>query len=82
MCDTGYSVTRLVADLRELKAHAATEARMLQAVPELTVWQGLRATRLKLWDERRGRLVTFREGDPQMPPDRTRRDWPSVERVE
>src|SRR3954451_19406381 len=33
----------------------------LQAVPELTVRQGLRATRLKLWDERRGRLVTFRE---------------------
>jgi omega-6 fatty acid desaturase (delta-12 desaturase) len=33
----------------------------LQDVPELTVRQGLRATRLKLWDERRGRLVTFRE---------------------
>jgi len=33
----------------------------LQAVPELTVRQGLHATRLKLWDERRGRLVTFRE---------------------
>jgi omega-6 fatty acid desaturase (delta-12 desaturase) len=33
----------------------------LQAVPELTVRQGLQATKLKLWDERRGRLVTFRE---------------------
>jgi acyl-lipid omega-6 desaturase (Delta-12 desaturase) len=33
----------------------------LQGVPELTVRQGLSATRLKLWDERRGRLVTFRE---------------------
>ena len=33
----------------------------LQTVPELTVRQGLRATTLKLWDERRGRLVTFRE---------------------
>jgi acyl-lipid omega-6 desaturase (Delta-12 desaturase) len=33
----------------------------LQTVPELTLLQGLRATRLKLWDERRGRLVTFRE---------------------
>ncbi len=33
----------------------------LQNVPELTVRQGLRATRLKLWDEQRGRLVTFRE---------------------
>jgi hypothetical protein len=30
-------------------------------VPQLTLRQGLRATRLKLWDERRGRLVTFRE---------------------
>lgn len=33
----------------------------LQGVPELTVRQGLHATRLKLWDEQRGRLVTFRE---------------------
>jgi len=40
-------------------AHAGDER--LQAVPELTVLQGLHATRLKLWDERRGRLVTFRE---------------------
>jgi acyl-lipid omega-6 desaturase (Delta-12 desaturase) len=40
-------------------AHNGTE--QLQTVPELTLQQGLRATRLKLWDERRGRLVTFRE---------------------
>ena len=40
-------------------AHEGDER--LQAVPELTVRQGLHATRLKLWDERRGRLVTFRE---------------------
>jgi len=33
----------------------------LQAVPELTLRDGLRATRLKLWDEQGGRLVTFRE---------------------
>jgi omega-6 fatty acid desaturase (delta-12 desaturase) len=33
----------------------------LQAVSELTLRDGLRATRLKLWDESRGRLVTFRE---------------------
>ena len=33
----------------------------LQAVPELTIRDGLRATRLKLWDERSRRLVTFRE---------------------
>ena len=33
----------------------------LQAVPTLTLWEGLRAPRWKLWDEERGRLVTFRE---------------------
>ena len=40
-------------------AHNGTDR--LQTVPELTLRQGLRATKLKLWDERRGRLVTFRE---------------------
>ena len=35
MCDTGYSIKRLVADLRDLKAHAASEAEMLDLVPEL-----------------------------------------------
>ncbi len=40
-------------------AHNGTHR--LQTVPPLTLRQGLRATRLKLWDERRGRLVTFRE---------------------
>jgi omega-6 fatty acid desaturase (delta-12 desaturase) len=33
----------------------------LRTVPQLTLRQGLRATRLKLWDERSGRLVTFGE---------------------
>jgi acyl-lipid omega-6 desaturase (Delta-12 desaturase) len=40
-------------------AHEGTD--LLQSVPQLTLLQGLRAPRLKLWDERRGRLVTFRE---------------------
>jgi acyl-lipid omega-6 desaturase (Delta-12 desaturase) len=40
-------------------AHQGTDR--LQAVPQLTLQQGLRATKLKLWDERLGRLVTFRE---------------------
>ncbi len=31
------------------------------AVPTLSLWDGLRAVRLKLWDEERGRLVTFAE---------------------
>jgi omega-6 fatty acid desaturase (delta-12 desaturase) len=30
-------------------------------VPTLSAWDGLRAVRLKLWDEDRGRLVTFRD---------------------
>jgi acyl-lipid omega-6 desaturase (Delta-12 desaturase) len=30
-------------------------------VPTLTLWDGLRAVRFKLWDEDRGRLVTFAE---------------------
>jgi omega-6 fatty acid desaturase (delta-12 desaturase) len=40
---------------------AHTQTDRLQAVPQLTLRQGLRATRLKLWDEQRGRLVSFRE---------------------
>ena len=28
-------------------------------VPTLSLWDGLRAVRLKLWDEDRGRMVTF-----------------------
>lgn len=38
-------------------AHEQTEG--LNAVPELTLRDALRAPRLKLWDEQRGRLVTF-----------------------
>ena len=33
-------------------------------VPTLSLWDGLRAVRLKLWDERRQRLVTFAEARP------------------
>jgi omega-6 fatty acid desaturase (delta-12 desaturase) len=41
------------------EAHETTAR--LQAVPELTLRDGLRATRLKLWDEPGGRLVTFHD---------------------
>lgn len=41
------------------KAHEENE--QLRAVPELTLRDALRATRLKLWDERSRRLVTFAE---------------------
>jgi acyl-lipid omega-6 desaturase (Delta-12 desaturase) len=32
---------------------------VFSAVPTLTLWDGLRAVRLKLWDEQAGKLVTF-----------------------
>jgi omega-6 fatty acid desaturase (delta-12 desaturase) len=32
---------------------------MFDSVPTLSLWDGLRAVRLKLWDARSGRLVTF-----------------------
>jgi acyl-lipid omega-6 desaturase (Delta-12 desaturase) len=41
------------------RAHDRTPA--LQDVPTLTLSDGLRATKLRLYDERRRRLVTFRE---------------------
>jgi len=39
------------------RAHA--ENPVFQSVPTLSLWDGLRAVRLKLWDEQSGRLVTF-----------------------
>jgi omega-6 fatty acid desaturase (delta-12 desaturase) len=33
-------------------------------VPTLSLWDGVRSVRLKLWDEDRGRLVTFAEARP------------------
>jgi omega-6 fatty acid desaturase (delta-12 desaturase) len=41
------------------RAHDATP--ICRSVPTLTLWDGLRTVRLKLWDEDRGRLVTFAE---------------------
>jgi omega-6 fatty acid desaturase (delta-12 desaturase) len=40
-------------------AHDATP--ICQDVPTLSLWDGLRTVRLKLWDEQSGRLVTFAE---------------------
>jgi acyl-lipid omega-6 desaturase (Delta-12 desaturase) len=37
-------------------------------VPTLSLWDGLRAVRLKLWDEDGGRLVTFAEARRATPP--------------
>jgi omega-6 fatty acid desaturase (delta-12 desaturase) len=41
------------------RAHDANPA--FQQVPTLSVWDGMRCVKLKLWDEGRGRLVSFRE---------------------
>jgi omega-6 fatty acid desaturase (delta-12 desaturase) len=41
------------------RAHDANP--IFHDVPTLSLWDGLRAVRLKLWDEGRGRLVTFAE---------------------
>jgi acyl-lipid omega-6 desaturase (Delta-12 desaturase) len=38
---------------------AHDENPVFHQVPTLSLWDGLRATRLKLWDEHTGRLVTF-----------------------
>ncbi|MBA3584430.1 MAG: fatty acid desaturase [Gemmatimonadetes bacterium] len=40
---------------------AHDENTLFHDVPTLSLWDGLRAVRLKLWDEDRGRLVTFAE---------------------
>jgi len=40
---------------------AHDENPLFHDVPTLSLWDGLRAVRLKLWDEDRGRLVTFAE---------------------
>jgi len=32
---------------------------LFAAVPTLSLWDGVRAVRFKLWDEQAGRLVTF-----------------------
>jgi len=45
---------------------AHDENPIFHGVPTLSLWQALRAVRLKLWDEDRGRLVTFADsGKPQ-----------------
>ena len=41
------------------RAHAASP--LFATVPTLTLWDGVRAVRFKLWDEQAGKLVTFRQ---------------------
>jgi acyl-lipid omega-6 desaturase (Delta-12 desaturase) len=44
------------------RAHDENE--VFHAVPTLSLWEAARGVRLKLWDEDRGRLVTFAEARP------------------
>jgi acyl-lipid omega-6 desaturase (Delta-12 desaturase) len=50
---------------------------IFHGVPTLSLWDGLRAVRLKLWDEERRRLVTFAEARRAYPSP-SRRRWPTA----
>ena len=57
-----HHVHHLSARVPNYKLQAAHDALpVFGQVPVLTVWDALKAPRLKLWDEERGRIVTFRE---------------------
>ncbi len=59
-----HHVHHLSARIPNYNLQAAhEELAELQAVPELSLRDGLRATRLKVWDERSRRLVSFREAN-------------------
>jgi omega-6 fatty acid desaturase (delta-12 desaturase) len=44
---------------------AHDENPICHGVPTLTLWDGLKTVRLKLWDEESGRLVTFADARPR-----------------
>ena len=46
---------------------AHDETPIFHEVPTLSLWDGLRTVRLKLWDEERGKLVTFAQASPDQP---------------
>ena len=56
-----HHVHHLSARIPNYNLQAAHEACPLESVPTLTLLDGLRAVRLKLWDAEQRRLVTFRE---------------------
>jgi omega-6 fatty acid desaturase (delta-12 desaturase) len=56
---------------------AHDENPVFHGVPTLSLWDGLRAVRLKLWDEERGRLVTFADAR-RARPSTSRRRWPTA----
>ena len=54
-----HHLSARIPNYRLQRAH--DENAIFHKVPTLTLWDGLRAVRLKLWDEGRERLVTFAE---------------------
>jgi omega-6 fatty acid desaturase (delta-12 desaturase) len=55
-----HHVHHLNARIPNYNLQAAHDANPLfSSVPTLSLWDGLRSVRLKLWDEQRGKLVTF-----------------------
>jgi omega-6 fatty acid desaturase (delta-12 desaturase) len=56
---------------------AHDENPVFHGVPTLSLWDGLRAVRLKLWDEERRRLVTFADAR-RATPSTSRRRWPTA----
>jgi omega-6 fatty acid desaturase (delta-12 desaturase) len=46
---------------------AHDENPIFHQVPTLTLWDGLRCVRLKVWDEEHGKLVTFAQARPRQP---------------
>ncbi len=57
-----HHVHHLSAAIPNYKLQAAHDGvPVFQSVPVLTFWDGIKTTRLKLWDEQAGRLVGWRE---------------------
>lgn len=53
---------------------AHDENAIFRQVPTLSLWDGLRSVRLKLWDEERGKLVTFAQAARTPPASVTRHE--------
>jgi omega-6 fatty acid desaturase (delta-12 desaturase) len=61
-----HHVHHLSASIPNYNLQRAHDANAIfHAVPTLSLWDGVRAVRLKLWDPQHGRLVTFREARAQ-----------------
>ena len=57
-----HHVHHLSARIPNYHLQAAHDANpVFHDIPVLTFWDGIRATRLKLWDEERGRLIGWRD---------------------